>query len=236
MIEAVQKSMLLLLATLLPAMAVAQDEILDELQPEIRLYTLELVVFSHTEEVSGSNEIFPPDTIEPATEDPDFVAELEVLPLKRRHPDYVGLAPVVLPEDQLTMQDVIEQLELLDAYEPLMHIGWTQPGYAQSDQITMPLATFGAVPPELQGSFTLYAGRYLHLVVDLALTAPAAAAEYADESGAVHEFEYTLPPVEGPVRFRIQEDRILKNGEIRYFDHPKFGVVAKVMRVESATE
>ena len=34
------------------------------------------------------------------------------------------------------------------------------------------------------------------------------------------------------MRFRIQEDRIVKNGETRYFDHPKFGVVAKVTRVE----
>ena len=35
-----------------------------------------------------------------------------------------------------------------------------------------------------------------------------------------------------PVYYRIQEDRILKNGELRYYDHPKFGVLAKVTRVE----
>ena len=39
-------------------------------------------------------------------------------------------------------------------------------------------------------------------------------------------------PEEGPVRYRIQENRILKNGDIRYFDHPKFGVIAKVTRIE----
>jgi hypothetical protein len=39
-----------------------------------------------------------------------------------------------------------------------------------------------------------------------------------------------------PVRFRIQENRILKNGELRYFDHPKFGVLAKVTRVEEPAE
>jgi hypothetical protein len=38
------------------------------------------------------------------------------------------------------------------------------------------------------------------------------------------------------VRYRIQENRIVKNGEIRYFDHPKFGVIAKVTRVEVAED
>jgi hypothetical protein len=35
-----------------------------------------------------------------------------------------------------------------------------------------------------------------------------------------------------PIRYRIEEDRIVRNGELRYFDHPKFGVLAKITRVE----
>jgi hypothetical protein len=42
--------------------------------------------------------------------------------------------------------------------------------------------------------------------------------------------------VQPPVYYRIQENRILKNGELRYFDHPKFGVLAKVTRVEEEEE
>ena len=38
------------------------------------------------------------------------------------------------------------------------------------------------------------------------------------------------------VQFRIQEDRIFKNGDLRYFDHPRFGVLAKITRVEEAEE
>jgi hypothetical protein len=34
----------------------------------------------------------------------------------------------------------------------------------------------------------------------------------------------------------INENRILKNGELRYYDHPKFGVLAKVTRVEEDEE
>jgi hypothetical protein len=32
--------------------------------------------------------------------------------------------------------------------------------------------------------------------------------------------------------YRIQEDRIVRNGELRYYDHPKFGVIAKITRIE----
>ena len=35
-----------------------------------------------------------------------------------------------------------------------------------------------------------------------------------------------------PVRYRIEEDRIMRDGEVRYFDHPRFGMVVSVWRVE----
>ncbi len=40
----------------------------------------------------------------------------------------------------------------------------------------------------------------------------------------------------GPVFYRLREDRILKTGDIRYFDHPKFGVIAKMVRIEEEAE
>jgi hypothetical protein len=228
--------MLLLLATLWPATAIAQDELLDEEQAEIRLYTVEIIVFTYSDNVSAGSEIFVPDAAEVAVSEPELASEIDVPASQRRHPDFIGLKPQRLAADQFTLQKVFEQLELLDAYDPILHAGWTQPGYPQNDTIAMRVSDLQAPPAGLDGSFTLYLGRYLHLIVDLALTPPAEVAEYADEFGTLREFEYALPPLEGPVRFRIQEDRIIKNGEIRYFDHPKFGVVAKVLRVESGPE
>jgi hypothetical protein len=228
--------MLLLLATVLPATAIAQDELLDEVQAEIRLYTVEIIVFTYSDDISAGNEIFVPDAVEVAVDEPGLFAEIDVQASQRRHPDFIGLEPQRLAEDQFTLRKVFEQLELLDAYDPILHVGWTQPGYPQNDTVAVRVGDFQAAPAGLDGGFTLYLGRYLHLIVDLALTPPAAVAEYADEFGTRRQFEYALSPLEGPVRFRIQEDRIIKNGEIRYFDHPKFGVVAKVLRVESGPE
>ncbi|MGB5689254.1 MAG: CsiV family protein, partial [Woeseiaceae bacterium] len=49
------------------------------------------------------------------------------------------------------------------------------------------------------------------------------------------------PPLGGQaelptVRYRIQENRILKSGELRYYDHPKFGLLAAVIRIEEEDE
>ena len=103
----------------------------------------------------------------------------------------------------------------------------------------MELAVFGEPPEGLDGSFQLYLGRYLHLVVDLALSAPTEVEEivFVDEREFIYgdsrpQYEFEIEPEVGPVRYRIQENRIIKNAEIRYFDHPKFGVIAKVTRVE----
>jgi len=103
-----------------------------------------------------------------------------------------------------------------------------------------------AVPPDgLEGRLTLYLSRYLHLVVDLQLDAEDAGSGLDDEVSnygdyrttnelTINEFGDVVTP--GPVRYRIQENRILRNGELRYFDHPKFGVLAKVLRVDEDAE
>jgi Peptidoglycan-binding protein, CsiV len=236
MIKTVGKSILLWFVAWLPVVVLAQDQLLDEEQAEVKLYTVEVIVFSYAENVSVGSEVFPPDVITVANPaDPAPLVEIEVQPQARRHPDFIGLEPKLLGADSFTMQKLAEKFELLDAYKPVLHVAWTQPGYPQSDAIAMPVAGFGASAPGLDGSFTLYLGRFLHLVVDLSLAAADNRAEYEDEHGVVRQFEYTLSPAEGPVNFRIREDRILKNDEVRYFDHPKFGVIAKVQRVETAT-
>jgi len=236
MLETVRKLMLVTPALLLATQVFAQEEPPEAGQAAQRRYAVEFVIFTYAEDVATGTEIFPADAPAAVAQDPELIEELGVSRLQRRQLDFVGLRPELLREDQFTMQKVVEQLELLDVYQPVLHGGWIQPGYPQSDAVLMHLAAFGELPPGLDGSFTMYLGRYLHLVVDLALTAPGASLEYEDESGVVRAFEYEVPLAAEPVRYRIQEDRIVRSGEIRYFDHPKFGVVAKVLRVDDATD
>lgn len=221
---------LLLLSAMLavPLAAFSQDELLSEEQVPIKYYTVELIVFTYEENVGVGTEVFPPDEIA-ATH--DQLEELAVVQKQRRHPDAVGLRPVLLAEDDFTLVSEARRLQLLDAYRPIMHVGWTQAGFPLQDVDALDLTTFGNVPPGLSGSFTLYLARYLHLVVDLEMDGSPEEIGVQFDDEPAYSLTDISPPV-GPVHYRIQEDRIVKNGEIRYFDHPKFGVVAKVTRVE----
>ena len=151
----------------------------------------------------------------------------------------VGLQ--VIPPGELTLEATWNKLQTLDAYEPVLWAGWTQDVVERDRSPTIALRRIGNAPAEYDGTLQLYLSRFLHLVVDLTLTPresrPAAAGRvYGDARNSSLPFDpYGLPGA-GPVRLRIEEDRIVKNGDLRYFDHPRFGLRAKVTRVEQAEE
>jgi len=247
----------LLISVLFLSPALAQDET-PEVQTateEIRRYTVEVVIFSYVEDVAlGSEQFFPDDPV--ADEEPDeyeeslgLVDELSVPPARRKfglrlyaeNPELLKLE--FLTEDEFTMTDITDKFDLLDVYQTIMHFGWTQPTLPEDETEAIALSSFGDVPDGLDGSLTLYRSRYLHLVVDLALEAEDDRAEEREPVQPVlsfgdsrYRYDDEPRPPEMPVYYRIQENRIVRNGDIRYFDHPKFGVVVKVTRVEAEEE
>lgn len=245
---------LLLATSALAQQAPADTAPLLEEEPEIRRYTVELIVFRYAEDVSVGTEVFLPDVIEPVPFDP--LAEPDPLDLVVPEPepaedtelDETAFEMQLLAANELTLTGTYDRLDRLDAYEPLMHVGWTQTALPEEDTPALDLREFGNPPADLNGSFTLYLSRFLHLVVDLALDAPATAQGYGRAAPRFDQpprrfgderesrdydagYLYAEPQYE-PLRFVIDEDRLFKNGETRYFDHPKFGVVAKVLRYE----
>ena len=262
-----QRPISLLTALLLCATAGAQDvpsdlELLEEVEPELRRYTVEVIVFAYAENVSVGTELFLPDVIEAEhelldiaddgaivtfTDMADEVAEA-VLEAAAEEAE-TRFEMVLLMQDELTMTDTLDRLDRLDAYEPLLHIGWTQTALPRDETRSLDLREFGRPPEGLTGDFTLYLSRYLHLVVNLALDAPEtedAVLQFGEEpmQGEPYEsdgYEYygrvlKPEPVYEPLRFKINENRLFKSGEIRYYDHPKFGVVAKILRFEVEVE
>jgi len=244
---------LLCLVVFLP---VAAQEIQDDMSevevPEIRRYTVEMIIFKYAQEVSAGSEVFIPDEIaeEVVLDELAFEEELEVLEEpdpaleEEEEPEPLPDAELVLLiEEDFQLGEVIEHLTRIDAYEPLMHFGWTQATWPEEETEAIPLRRFAEPPEGLDGNLTLYLSRYLHLVLDLQLDAPpevelVSQDEYGDDrriAGELLGYADDQRPAP-PVRFVIQENRILKNGELRYFDHPKFGVLAMVTRVEEEEE
>jgi len=235
----------LLLLLLTFSIAHAQEpEVEDE--PEIRRYAVELIIFRYAQEVGAGSEVFIPEdaTIEeielrdvvppvlevPAAADPTL-AESDAL---RFVSDIRKLE-----EDEYTMSDILGRLERLEVYEPITHFGWSQSTWPEHDKEPVMLSRFVRPPEGLEGELTLYLSRFLHLVVDLQLDEPPRENAVPDDPMTSYGDYRTLNEIRqqaAQVRYRIEEDRIFRSGELRYFDHPKFGVLARVSRVEEAVD
>lgn len=149
-----------------------------------------------------------------------------------------------LEPEAFGMQDTWRRLQRLDAYRPLLHAAWTQTTHEKAVSPTLPLRALSDPPLGLDGSISLYQSRFLHLDVDLTLDAsspagrdtrrtatdrlvnPDATPDADETSGAPGDRPRR------PTRYRITEDRIMRDGDVRYFDHPRFGMLARVSRVE----
>ena len=151
----------------------------------------------------------------------------------------------IMPDSELTLGETLDRLERLDAYEPVLHFGWRQRLTAFAESEAIPLATLTAPAPGLDGSFELYLSRFLHLAVELEQRAepgPPDARLGATKTDPLFDARARLPAPPDPlsggfgdspeVYYRISEDRIFKSGDLRYFDHPQFGVLVKIDRVE----
>ena len=148
----------------------------------------------------------------------------------------------LLPEEEFQLTNAYDRLVRLDAYRPLIHSGWIQPTVEQADTTPIRLRRISDPPLRLDGTVSLYLSRFLHLVVDLALEQENTEAMTVDRpyqpsyGSSRDSYAYGLPIAQPSTFYRIQEDRIMRNNEIRYFDHPKFGVIARVTRVEALVD
>lgn len=235
MVNRVKKSISIVLLPMLASSALGQNMTTEEEQPVVRRYTVEMIIFSYAQNVSAGTEVFMPDrppAVEPGMDGElidDLMQDERANPQKSFDDNRRQYEILMLPEKNFTLLDIFERLDNLDAYTPLMHFGWTQPTYPPEETQARPLSSFMTPPKGLQGDLILYLSRYLHLGVNLQLDAPAA--KEAQDALMLDDFG-DRAMVTYPVRYRIEEDRIFRNGELRYFDHPKFGVLAKITRVE----
>jgi hypothetical protein len=182
-----------------------------------------------------------------AKRDEPELTEVELILHERQVDPDDPYAFIILPEEDFVLLDIVASLDELDAYIPLMHFGWTQPALPDEEPEVRSLSSFATPPEGLEGDLSLYLGRYLHLAVNLQLDSTTlekmADSEVAEDRADRYDFgddinEFGFYDMGDdqvatyPIRYRIEENRIVRNGELRYYDHPRFGVLAKITRVE----
>lgn len=129
-----------------------------------------------------------------------------------------GLENAIIPdkaEGSPTLSPAITSLLEQDGhYRVLTHLHWVQTVDAKS--VAKPVRIASVNSEELEGSIRFYMSRHLHLDVNLLFR------ETLSVAGADPRTEV----------YRLSEQRKLKGQETHYFDHPRFGVLARVMPVE----
>ncbi len=146
----------------------------------------------------------------------------------------------ILDPEEHAMKDIFEKLTELGAYKPIMRAAWTQATFEKDQTIPIRLRRLGNAPLRLDGNLTLYLSRYLHLLVDLTIEAESERSgsrydegiRYYGDRRSSRNYGYGYEQPTTPVKFSIFEDRIFRNGELRYYDHPRFGVLARITRFE----
>lgn len=127
-----------------------------------------------------------------------------------------------LRPEELKLGTEYRKLRALAAYQPLVHVGWVQPGLPEADSMPVDLATLGVINP--RGTVRVHLARFLHITLDLTYqgtgpaTAEAAAGDGLDE--------ITLAP-----QYRLKTTRSARSTELHYFDHPAFGVLVRITPV-----
>lgn len=167
-----------------------------------------------------------------ASADKESTYEIEIVVFENRLPELTGdemlardaearvkkLESAVTPEAAVNRPYLYPTLtSLLDQdghYRVLAHQHWQQTIDAKT--VARPVRVTAANPAELEGTIRFFMSRHLHLDVDLL---------YRD----------TTPGSDNLV-YRLSEQRKLKSQETHYFDHPRLGVLVRVMPLDLEKE
>lgn len=172
-------------------------------------YRVEVIVFRHIDQSRNTPEQAPP-VSGPVANLPQPSGQ------DRPQPEFLLLdpqlqkAPRDLPRDLLELDSIVARLERVDAYQPLIHFGWQQPAAGRAEAEDYWLSAAIGEQLGLTGKLRIYKERYLHLAMAL---------EFDPRDGRGR------PAV-------IEESRRLRDDSLQYFDHPQFGVIATVSKVE----
>lgn len=166
---------------------------------------LEMIVFLQLEPQASTEDlgVQPPDLPPPQT-----WPEPLLLPDTGTVTPAAPAGVIALTRAQYAMQGVWTAMRRSAEYRPLAHFAWAMPAGWSGASTSVRLSTLAAAALPFSGEASLQEDRFVHLTLDLRLP-----------DGA-----------DGGEVFRLNERRRLLVGEMHYFDHPRFGAIARLFR------
>ena len=123
-----------------------------------------------------------------------------------------------LGKSHYTLKGVSRDLERSNNYSVLFHRAWRQLAYDRDTAVAYPVhSIIQSDGNSVEGTVKLMLERFLHLDINLFLMS----------SDGDKEMVYSDSPGNVPL-FELREKRRIKSTELHYFDHPRFGAIAKI--------
>ncbi|MCK5479941.1 MAG: hypothetical protein KAJ06_02310 [Gammaproteobacteria bacterium] len=142
-------------------------------------------------------------------------------------PDTEAIRPSgFFPEDHFTelatafytLENISYALDHSGRHSVLFHRAWRQLAYDKAHAVAYPIHSFTENGRDsIEGIIKLVRERYLHLDVNLQLMSASQGREvlYSTDTGSEPAFE-------------LSETRRIRSNVLHYFDHPRFGMIARV--------
>ena len=109
----------------------------------------------------------------------------------------------------MLLRDSYRRIARSANYKPLMHVAWIQSARSNSNSRAIKITNDSGT---IDGFFRIQRGHLIHMMADI---------EYTPTSSFSER-----------VIYRLNEKRRFKLKETHYFDHPKFGILARVSPVK----
>jgi hypothetical protein len=170
-----------------------------------RVYTVEVIVFRNNSGLGGAEDW----SVKPVARGPAT-------------PDapVAGKFVQAVPAAQFQLNALAQKLQNTSNYQPIAHFAWQQTASSWGSRAGFTVAKLAGAVPGLSGIFYLERGDYLHLGMALNYQSSNPPAGLAASPGTV---------------FALNESGRVRVDQLRYYDHPAFGVIALVTPANRST-
>lgn len=173
-------------------------------------YSIEYILFEHRASAVHDQEPWS-GNVSPIPE-----GAVDLIPVIASPEDWTSLRR--LRSDEMSLGGTQRVVSRSVAYKVLDHAGWIQ---LVSEEIpSKPIRIqIDGLESQVTGTLTFRRSRFLHLDVDLTLIEPQGADVYRT---------YASERPDG-ILYRLHQTRRIRSEEINYFDHPRLGILIKVL-------